>query len=94
VYMDKLFDTLNSTLLQPTNSKKLNYAITQTSGYIQFLHDMLSYLADPKFEIKKSNQKALPPCINGMKITINSITDTSFESRSSRKCACCYSSTK
>jgi hypothetical protein len=79
--IDKLFDTLNSNLLQPTNCKKLNYAITETFGHIQFLHDMLSYLADSKFEIKNSNHKALPPCINGMKITINSILQLSEELR-------------
>lgn len=78
--MDTLFDSLNSLLLQPTQTNtKLNYAITETSGHIKFLNEMLLYLADSEFETKESKQKAIPPCITGMMLTINSVLKLSEE---------------
>jgi len=66
--MDKLFDTLNSSLKKKTVPNKLNYAITKDSEHIQFLKNMSEALEKSKFEIGPQ-----PACIKGFILTINSV---------------------
>lgn len=66
--MDKLFDTLNSSLKKRTVPNKLNYAITKETDHTEFLQNILEASEKSRFEIGPQ-----PACRKGFLLTINSV---------------------
>ncbi|XP_044740044.1 uncharacterized protein LOC123301372 [Chrysoperla carnea] len=81
--LDRLFDSLNSRLERPIleSLEKLNYAISKDSKHHEFLRNMIDKLDKSSFVQNKDSDKARPPCLNGFKITINSVLQLSEELR-------------
>ncbi|XP_043466375.1 uncharacterized protein LOC122501157 isoform X2 [Leptopilina heterotoma] len=57
--IDRLFDSLNSSLISQPASKKLRYAITENSEHILFLKEMSQKLQTARFEGRQ------PACLKG-----------------------------
>jgi len=68
IHMDKLFETLNSSLKKKTVLNKLNYAITKDTEHTEFLQNMLEALTKSRFQIGPQ-----PACRKGFLLTINSV---------------------
>lgn len=67
--VDKLFDSLNSSLINKSLPHKLNYAISANSEHLNFLKEMYDVLSHCKI----LNISRIPPCIRGFMLTINGV---------------------